>query len=73
MNKSIDEFKSLIDEEFITKGKLFYNKSLKNISWFKAGGRAGVLYIPRDQYDLSWFFGMLESAGIHPKINVFGR
>ena len=73
MNKSIDEFKSLIDEEFITKGKLFYNKSLKNISWFKAGGRAGVLYIPSDQYDLSWFFGMLESAGIHPKINVFGR
>ncbi len=73
MNKSIDEFKGLISEEFELKGKSFSNKSLKNISWLKVGGAAKTLYIPSDQYDLSKYLQIIDRLEINLPINVFGR
>ena len=34
-------------------GKFFYKKSIKNLSWLKAGGTLEYLYIPKDENDLS--------------------
>ena len=52
------------------KGKIFFNKSLENLSWLKVGGPAECLYIPYNLEDLSHFLSFLS-----PKINinVFGR
>jgi len=52
------------------KGRIFFNKSLANITWLKVGGRAECLFIPKDIEDLSYF---LKYINIETQINVFGR
>ena len=52
------------------KGKIFFNKSLANITWLKVGGKAECLFIPKDKEDLSYFLKLID---MKTKINVFGR
>jgi len=44
--KPILKTPSVVDE---LSGKFFYKKSVKNLSWFKAGGVLEYLYIPKNE------------------------
>lgn len=39
------------------RGKLTLNEPLANITWFRVGGPAEVMFRPADEADLSWFLG----------------
>ena len=47
--KPILKTPSVVDE---LSGKFFYKKSVKNLSWFKAGGVLEYLYLPKNETDL---------------------
>jgi len=51
-------------------GKFFYKKSIKNLSWLKAGGTLEYLYIPKDENDLSI---LLQELIPGLELNVFGK
>ena len=51
-------------------GKFFYNKSIKNLSWLKAGGILEYLYIPKNENDLSI---LLQELIPGLELNVFGK
>ena len=51
-------------------GKFFYKKSIKNLSWLKAGGILEYLYIPKDENDLSI---LLQELIPGLELNVFGK
>ena len=36
-------------------GKIFFDKSLENLTWLKVGGKAKCLYIPKNKEDLALF------------------
>ena len=51
-------------------GKFFYKKSIKNLSWLKAGGILEYLYIPKNENDLSI---LLQELIPGLELNVFGK
>ena len=51
-------------------GKIFFDKSLENLTWLKVGGKAKCLYIPKNKEDLALF---LKDINAEVQINVFGR
>lgn len=43
------------------RGRLLANQPLAELTWFRAGGPAQVLYMPEDEADLSYFLGALPA------------
>src|SRR5579872_7042280 len=41
------------------RGRLLANQSLAELTWFRAGGPAQVLFTPADEDDLAYFLGTL--------------
>ena len=52
--KSMSQFHDLINSNLI-QGKIFFDKSLENLTWLKVGGKASCLYIPKNKEDLAVF------------------
>ena len=48
----MSQFHDLINSNLI-QGKIFFDKSLENLTWLKVGGKASCLYIPKNKEDLS--------------------
>tara|TARA_B100001996_G_scaffold166510_1_gene126940 strand:+ start:521 stop:1438 length:918 start_codon:yes stop_codon:yes gene_type:complete len=65
----MSEYHDLIDSNLI-QGKFFFDKSLKNLTWLKVGGKASCLYIPKNKEDLAIFLKHIDSK---VRISVFGR
>jgi len=65
--KPILKTPSVVDE---LSGKFFYKKSVKNLSWFKAGGVLEYLYIPKNETDLSI---LLNELIPNIELNIFGK
>jgi UDP-N-acetylmuramate dehydrogenase len=47
------------------RGRLLSNQSLAELTWFRVGGPAQVLFMPEDEADLAYFLG-----GLPPEISV---
>jgi UDP-N-acetylmuramate dehydrogenase len=43
------------------RGRLLPNQSLAELTWFRVGGPAQVLFMPVDEADLAYFFGVLPA------------
>jgi UDP-N-acetylmuramate dehydrogenase len=43
------------------RGRLLANQSLAELTWFRVGGPAQVLFMPEDEADLAHFFGQLPA------------
>jgi UDP-N-acetylmuramate dehydrogenase len=43
------------------RGRLLANQSLAELTWFRVGGPAQVLYMPEDESDLAYFLGNLPA------------
>jgi UDP-N-acetylmuramate dehydrogenase len=43
------------------RGRLLPNQSLAELTWFRVGGAAQVLFMPEDEADLSYFLGVLPA------------
>jgi len=43
------------------RGRLLANQSLAELTWFRAGGPAQLLFMPEDEADLSYFLGQLPA------------
>jgi len=43
------------------RGRLLANQSLKELTWFRVGGPAQLLFMPEDEADLSYFLASLAS------------
>ena len=65
----MSEFHNLMDNNLF-QGRIFFNKSLENLTWLKVGGKASCLYIPKNREDLAVFLKQIDSKA---RINVFGR
>ena len=65
----MSQFHDLINSNLI-QGKIFFDKSLENLTWLKVGGKASCLYIPKNKEDLAVFLKHLDSK---VKISVFGN
>ena len=65
----MSEFHNLMDNNLF-QGRIFFNKSLENLTWLKVGGKASCLYIPKNKEDLAVFLKQIDSK---VRINVFGR
>ena len=65
----MSQFHDLINSNLI-QGKIFFDKSLENLTWLKVGGKASCLYIPKNKEDLAVFLKHIDSK---VKISVFGR
>ena len=65
----MSEFHNLINSNLF-QGRIFFDKSLENLTWLKVGGRASCLYIPKNKKDLAVFLKQINNK---VKINVFGR
>ena len=44
------------------RGRLLPNQSLAELTWFRVGGPAQVLFMPEDEADLSYFLGVLPAS-----------
>jgi UDP-N-acetylmuramate dehydrogenase len=44
------------------RGRLLANQSLKELTWFRVGGPAQLLFMPEDEADLSYFLANLPAA-----------
>ena len=44
------------------RGRLLPNQSLAELTWFRVGGPAQVLYMPEDEEDLAYFLGALPAS-----------
>ncbi|WP_342361304.1 UDP-N-acetylmuramate dehydrogenase [Terrarubrum flagellatum] len=44
------------------RGRMIANQSMAELTWFRAGGAAQVLFTPADEEDLSYFLSNLEGA-----------
>src|SRR5690349_14835901 len=49
----------LKDQAPETRGRLTSNASLADVTWFRVGGPAQVLFSPTDEEDLAYFLGRL--------------
>ena len=65
----MSQFHDLINSNLI-QGKIFFDKSLENLTWLKVGGKASCLYIPKNKEDLAVFLKHIDSK---IKTSVFGR
>src|ERR1700735_524562 len=43
------------------RGRLLANQSLKELTWFRVGGPAQLLFMPEDEADLSYFLAQLPT------------
>src|SRR5229473_583178 len=43
------------------RGRLLSNQSLAELTWFRVGGPAQVLFMPEDEADLAYFLGTLPA------------
>jgi len=43
------------------RGRLLPNQSLAELTWFRVGGPAQVLFMPEDEADLAYFLGALPA------------
>src|ERR1700726_4987229 len=43
------------------RGRLLPNQSLAELTWFRVGGPAQVLFMPEDESDLAYFLGALAA------------
>src|ERR1700716_4159707 len=43
------------------RGRLLPNQSLAELTWFRVGGPAQVLFMPEDENDLAYFLGVLPA------------
>jgi UDP-N-acetylmuramate dehydrogenase len=43
------------------RGRLLLNQSLAELTWFRVGGPAQVLFMPEDENDLAYFLGVLPA------------
>src|ERR1700716_2190277 len=43
------------------RGRLLPNQSLAELTWFRVGGSAQVLFMPEDEADLAYFLGVLPA------------
>src|ERR1700758_555272 len=43
------------------RGRLLANQSLADLTWFRVGGPAQVLFVPEDEADLAYALGRLPS------------
>src|SRR5947209_12090789 len=43
------------------RGRLLPNQSLAELTWFRVGGPAQVLFMPDDEADLAYFLGVLAA------------
>jgi len=43
------------------RGRLLPNQSLAELTWFRVGGPAQVLFMPEDEGDLAYFLGALPA------------
>jgi len=43
------------------RGRLLPNQSLAELTWFRVGGQAQVLFMPEDENDLAYFLGTLSA------------
>jgi UDP-N-acetylmuramate dehydrogenase len=43
------------------RGRLLSNQSLAELTWFRVGGPAQVLFMPEDEADLAYFLGLLPA------------
>jgi UDP-N-acetylmuramate dehydrogenase len=41
------------------RGRLLANQTLKELTWFRVGGPAQLLFVPEDEADLSYFLTQL--------------
>ncbi len=41
------------------RGRLLANQSLKELTWFRVGGPAQLLFMPEDEADLAYFLAHL--------------
>jgi UDP-N-acetylmuramate dehydrogenase len=55
---SVAEWKAVMPA---LRGRLVANQSLKELTWFRVGGPAQVLFMPEDEADLSYFLAHLSS------------
>src|SRR5215207_3952322 len=44
------------------RGRLLPNQSLAELTWFRVGGPAQVLFMPEDEADLAYFLGAISAA-----------
>src|SRR5437016_14639890 len=44
------------------RGRLLANQSLAELTWFRVGGPAQVLFTPSDEDDLAYFLGSLPNG-----------
>jgi UDP-N-acetylmuramate dehydrogenase len=44
------------------RGRLLANQSLKELTWFRVGGPAQLLFMPEDESDLGYFLSLLPAA-----------
>ena len=44
------------------RGRLLANQSLAELTWFRVGGPAQVLFMPEDEADLAYFLGRSEDV-----------
>ena len=44
------------------RGRLLANQSMADLTWFRAGGVAQVLFTPADEEDLSYFLSNLDDG-----------
>jgi UDP-N-acetylmuramate dehydrogenase len=54
----IPDLKSKLPE---LRGRLLANQSLKELTWFRVGGPAQLLFMPEDETDLSYFLAQLPT------------
>src|SRR4051794_29617693 len=54
----VPELKSAAPE---LRGRLLVNQSLAELTWFRVGGPARVLFMPEDEEDLAYLFAHLPS------------
>src|SRR4051794_8434632 len=51
------------------RGRLLVNQSLKELTWFRVGGPAQILFMPEDEADLSYF---LANCPLELPVTVIG-
>jgi UDP-N-acetylmuramate dehydrogenase len=54
------------------RGRLEANRAMADITWFRVGGPAQMLFTPADEADLALFFNGLKDAGLELPVTVVG-
>lgn len=54
------------------RGRLEANRPMADITWFRVGGPAQILFSPADEADLAYFFERLSKAGMDLPVTIVG-